>query len=129
MGSDLITAEEVRELMAWFNADPSDARKDRVYWASWRMARTVVALSEERDRLRLILACERGEWAPEGWVRNKFDHDWNNPGTDMRVDEIGPGRWQAYRWSGQHDLPVGDEMPTALEAIEQADKAAGVERG
>lgn len=88
------------------------------------------AVRTERDRLRDILAAERGERAPEGWTRmSKFDCEWENQRTGMWVDEIEPGKWQACRWSGQRELSVSDVVPTALEAIEAADRAAGEVRG
>lgn len=89
-----------------------------IFIAAPSLAATVI-------RLHAILACERGESAPEGWTRvSTFDCEWENHRTDMRVDNLGPGEWQAFRWSGQHDYTVGDPQPTALEAIEQADDYA-----
>lgn len=81
------------------------------------LAATVIALSEERDRLRDILACERGEKAPEGWRwAGTF---WTTTHDRARVASIGDG--YAHTAIGQW---CAERYPTALEAIEAADRAA-----
>ena len=89
-----------------------------------RWAAHVERVESERDRLRAILLCEQGKAAPEGWTRTgKFSHDWEHHAEGLRVDEMSPGRWQAFRWTGQEERMVGDEHPSALECIEAAVKA------
>lgn len=80
-------------------------------------------LTDERDRLQLILDCERGVRAPEGWALDfvwrdgvPCDFGWHR-GDDYiesahRYDEFG------WRLRGQR-------FDFALEAMEAADRAAG----
>lgn len=99
-------------------------------------------LREREARLTRILACERGEWAPEGWkwrrIRDEawvgFDDDdgvraWCRGRSTRVVRSARTGRWTAWTlmpgmcdcWDAQADK---DHAPTALEAIEAADAAA-----
>jgi len=112
--------------MRWFDAkmarDGVGYMPNRSTLERW--AAHVESVEAERDRLRAILLCEQGKAAPEGWIRySKFDTNWSCPRTDMRVDQLTPGRWQAFRWTGQQERMVGDEHPSALECIEAAMKA------
>ena len=164
MRSDLVSAEVARGLLeVWrrFDIESTVGRElyvaagGRFHVAAPALARTVVALSEERDearrerdRMRDILACERGERAPEGWYW--ADGQWNREGADFAWavernpcpfdDDLSadcpwlPTTWtiRQARWQTESDIKdvmVLTTHPTALEAIEQADKAAGVERG
>ena len=95
----------------------------------------------ERDRLARILAVERGDesQAPAGW-RWFYDDDfgglhqarWSRPFVRVQLDHEGDksNPWHVWRprsggvgWSSH---PGRDWYPTALEAMEAADKAAGV---
>ena len=81
----------------------------------------------EADRLTRTLACERGEWAPEGWVHIFSESRWLNPdGASVWrrwTTESGRhqyvwtwGLWRAGQW-------VDGTAPTALEAIEACNAA------
>lgn len=83
------------------------------------------ATKKERDRLRLILACERGEWAPEGW---EWTVDVNCHGfwfgrtvSDAQGWPTSVRRMTTKGWSHDGGRTV---RPTALDAIEAADRAA-----
>ena len=100
-------------------------------------------LTAERDRLALILRCERGEWAPEGWERNDWDRDvigytrYVGPTGETSPCDGKSERWgqwvyrdspkSAWTW----DIDECEEgrtietgtTPTALEAIEAANAA------
>ncbi len=104
------------------------------------LSERVAQAEKERDRLRLVLACERGEWAPKGWkwrlVKNDawidgFDYGvwaWCRGRSTRVVRSAQTGRWQKWApmpglrnfWTGQ---PNDAHIPTALEAIEHADAA------
>lgn len=78
-------------------------------------------LVAERDRLRAILACERGESAPEGWRWEWQTRRWINASTCTVVS--------AGSWFIGIDGPRGTAR-YMLECIEAADRAAGeVARG
>lgn len=140
--SRIVSAEEARTFMglSWVltGAHPLTSNAPTVD----DLAATVIALTAERDRLREILACERGERAPEGWewclVRDEaWSDDFDDEGAwvwcrgrDTRiVRSAQTGRWMAWTltpglrnsWDGQAPK---DHLPTALEAIEAADRAA-----
>jgi hypothetical protein len=80
----------------------------------------------ERDRLRDILACERGERAPEGWrwsssaICSRGGGDTGEPYASISRGSVDAGR-PSWRW-----FCVGKEGDawTAIEAIEAADLAA-----
>lgn len=83
------------------------------------------------DRLARVLACERGEWAPEGWVysfsqgqwmhiADPFRKVWRN-GWMRRPDGSGYVAWGWEAWIGGEQIE--GVAPTALEAIEATDAA------
>jgi hypothetical protein len=94
---------------------------------------------DERDRLRAILACERGEAAPEGWAWT-VEHEegsWVRTTAERRADvnlcahpdEASTGRLRWHWWwvsGGYEDPEVHSDgwADSALEAIEAADRAA-----
>jgi hypothetical protein len=85
-----------------------------------------VALTAERDRLRDELAAERGERGPEGWEYR--GGAWFHParGTIARRDVITENgiqiRWCRTMPDGWPMIETGE--PTALEAMQAADRAA-----
>lgn len=107
---------------------PPDAR---LIAAAPDLAQTVIALHAEIARLRRILAVECGDkaQAPPGW--RPMSDGWvcrNGPVFDGRLSKcprpdgrevIGSGRW----WKAYHDKIVFS--PSALEAMEAADRARG----
>ena len=99
--------------------------QDGATLAMEELARQATRAEVERDRLRAILACERGEKAPEGWEWVDHEDAWIKTGMNTRVDRHEAGRWQAYRWTGQEERELTEVQPTALEAIEAADIALG----
>lgn len=87
----------------------------------------------ERDRLRAILACERGERAPEGWVWAEcggWGWAWvlgmDSPNDWIAVQHKPGAGWYIRLGSSFLHLyaRLRLTMPTALEAIEAADRAA-----
>lgn len=89
--------------------------------------RELTAAIAERDRLRHVLSCERGEWAPAGWL-------WTPHDTWIRYATTGlPGPsasvWRhsdqnGVEWSWRVDKARRGECKTALDAIDAADRAA-----
>lgn len=81
------------------------------------------AAEAERDRLADILACERGEKAPEGWTWHRAGEFafWKR-GDWVASSEPGSGKW------GYGNINAGTEPADfhtyALEALEAADTAA-----
>lgn len=82
-----------------------------------RLRADLEAAKGEAERLRQVIACERGEWAPEGW---RWDGGmWNHDATGAFVGRLAcPSAWEAC--VGCRSIA---EAPTALAAIEAADLA------
>lgn len=149
--------QNATDLARWLALnDSKPMRYARLFAAAPDLAATVIALSEEivaaeslamswstlaatasneRDRLRAILACERGESAPEGWTRcGGLLREWErNYGKGVHGRVKADGRW----WVGKLGIldPLGDsssppvthaEGPAGLklDGIESADRAA-----
>lgn len=111
----------------------------------------------DRDRLRAILACEQGVSAPAPWERNDIDpkregiawyRRWEADGGEAGDEDTEHTRvaWVRHdpdvsmtEWCWEIEAPFAGVFgglvasahgfPTALEAIEQADRAAGEVRG
>lgn len=79
-------------------------------------------VTAERDRLRDILRCERGEWAPDGWVWRPAERAWQSAINLVMLHDGGWG-WCFRKGTGRRGQGTA---PTALEALEAADKAAHV---
>lgn len=88
-----------------------------------------VRLTAEIDRLKLILANERGQGSPPspGWVWNEGGRYWQRPlphAVHVKRVDFGTGDWIAQHWvkegwgGGFRMLAVGE---TAREAMEAAD--------
>ena len=82
----------------------------------------------ERDRLARILAVERGDesQAPEGWSRMEHVSGWrrrdrHGRGWTVRYERLGDDWHTACLYLD--GIRVGDEHPTAIEAMEAADAA------
>lgn len=88
----------------------------RAVWAEVEATRT------ERDRLRRILAVERGDAgaAPEGWRHTDRD-GWRGNDTLVWCRQDPPGSVAHWSWTTDKERGVA---PTALEAMEAADRAA-----
>lgn len=98
------------------------------------LAELVVASADEAraevERLRRILACEQGDAsaAPEGW--RQAGPSWLRPvdGGYLAVSPVqsGAARWWTWSHPDEDTRTPCQTAPTALEAMEAADKAAGV---
>lgn len=116
--------------------------------ANRALVEQVAALEAETARLRAIIAAERGLAAPEGWVSNgegwsNFGDEWDDNSRHARP--VSRGAWNGQEflsgtwWEWSIDERIGGLLmpgrrgrgyaPTALEAMEAADAAAGVTRG
>jgi hypothetical protein len=97
---------------------------------------TMAGVVAERDRLRDLLRCERGEWAPEGWTwERQSGHTcpfgWNfytnramPPNALVYPNPGGGVGWRAA-WAWHVHIPnAGGFAESALEAIEAAADAA-----
>ena len=108
--------------VADINCNHGDYRA--LFAAAPDLAATVIALSEERDRLRDVLACERGESAPEGWEWLSDNETWAKPGAEVFVEPYALGRWQVYVLVDGCARNIEQKYAYAIEAIEAADRAA-----
>ena len=92
---------------------------------SKRLARAYLAAREEVERLTRVLAVEGGDEsaAPEGW-RPAMGGAWSGK-DDNYVHRIGAGRWSWVSRDTRNKVRGRGEAPTALEAMEAADRAAG----
>jgi hypothetical protein len=118
-----------------FYAPHRNEANERIIKASRSLAASIVELEAERDRLRDILRCERGEWAPEGWALiSSVPLTWQRGDAYVVRERSNFGHLE-WRWSIIVDRYDTDESPrfvplargsapTALEAIEAADAAA-----
>lgn len=111
-------------------ADDFDSGPDAALIAAApTLAATAIALESENERLRRMLACERGDAsaAPEGW---RFDGDWVRKGDLVTrvIDHSGSSvtvSWFYRDWSVQGSDAKHSRAETALEAMEAADAARG----
>lgn len=81
----------------------------------------------ERDRLRRVLAVERGDeaQASDGWVRHEWWNDWLHGEVSVRQVEVrnritgapGPSVWVAYG-PGKR---IGPQRDTALDCMDAVD--------
>jgi len=123
------TGEEAAALAEATVAPPGRAVARRILGAAAPdLAYSLAECERERDRLRDILACERGERAPEGWTWSPFA-TWRRAAADPRTTaaiawrhEQAPGT----EWSWRVDRQRLGCCATALEAIEAADAALGL---
>lgn len=99
-----------------------DAGATGLYFSTAAAEDRAYEAGRECDRLRRILTVERGDQsaAPEGWRRN---HDTWSTWDDSFVHRIEAGRWDWVARRGAAVLGRGT-APTALEAMEAADRAA-----
>ena len=103
--------EAVRILRANYDEEPTSAElvAERDLWM------------QQVRRLNDILACERGERAPEGWVFDRRSASWLR--GPYHIKQEGPGSWEVHRGPDQPNDLLFDAVNTALEAIEAADLA------
>lgn len=111
--------------------------------ANRALAEQMAALEAEVARLRAVIAAERGLAAPEGWRPEGLGwlHPGDNSGNNDRYvwpdghdTSNGKDRREGTWWGWVVDERVGGRLirsvrglaPTALEAMEAADAAAGV---
>ncbi len=83
----------------------------------------VEEITAERDRLRAILACERGEWAPEGWswlVDDNFNAMLVGTVRDAAGWPVTVRRTVPRGWSADGGRTVHSFALLAAEAIEAA---------
>ena len=122
-----MSAEEARGLLDGSGEGCPVTQMQALYAAAPDLAATVIALSEERDRLRAILAGERGEAAPEGWAWTTYDigggnthGEWQRrvPGIVLALSvwrgKVGTWHWQVHPPGGTQQSVAS----SALEAIE-----------
>jgi len=113
---DRVEALEAEREEVWSRPTPpaatSSATEQAAHWKA------------EAERLRKVLACERGEWAPPGWFWDGVR--WDRADHSVCVERVAdkPPHWH---WDDD-DLDLYGSEPTALEAIEAwrgfADEAA-----
>lgn len=125
----LVSAEEAlaEEYRALADGEEPLARRFALVGHLGATLAALDVVTAERDRLRDILACERGEKAPEGW---SFDHatcSWSMAGGTIVTFRVTgsflDGSEPFIRWEWIAGRTFG-ASPTALEAIEAADRAA-----
>lgn len=117
-----------------WNVFAGDSRKG-TYMSSWwadkkhqiayRLVLRLTRAESEREHLKRVLACERGEWAPEGWsweVDDNFHGIWiNRTLRDAQGWPLTVRRLVTSGWS--HDGGK-TRSNTAIEAIQLATEGA-----
>lgn len=111
-------AAELAKMREWDEHAAAAVKMDAADFRQVVKERDEVAA--ERDRLRDILRCERGEWAPDGWVWRPAERAWQSAINLVMLHDGGWG-WCFRKGTGRRGQGTA---PTALEAIEAADKAA-----
>lgn len=126
----LVTAEEAKALSENVRTFDDISAMD-----FFRLARTVVAVSEERARLLDILACERGERAPEGWEwcppvpSAATERLWMSPGLTLGFVVHHDGKWHWSPAPKVESVPFDYALDAIEHAMKQGDDKAGEVRG